>query len=1133
MAFPETNLPIRVELSFDGSTWTDVSTDVRYENKITITRGRSDWGSQVDAGRCSFTLANTDGAYSPQNPEGPHYGQLGRNTPCRVSVNIGSVALDLPGAANDYATTPDAAALDITGDIDIRFDATLDNWMLADYPSAGIADIGRTELIGKSATSQVSWNLFVRRSRLYLVWSENGTTLKTATSTLDLPLTSSGRLAVRATLDVNNGASGHDVIFYTAPTMSGTWTKLGATVTGSGTTSIHSGTADLRIGSISTTAYDEAIGLVHAVQVLNGIGGSAVANPDFTAQASGTTSFADAAGRTWTLNGHAEITNRKTRFTGEVSSWPARWDTGGFDVVTDVQAAGVLRRLGIGAVPLKSPLYRELTAPARSSIVAYWPLEDGGEATAFASAFDGHPPMQVVTGDVTPAAYEEFVGADAVPTIDTGMLKATVPAYALDASTPAKQLMFVIKVPEAGVVSTQRIVSMFNPGTRSTWSLYVNTAGNLDLRAYDNEGVQQHASGFGTDSINGLEKLVVLQFTEPSSTQTAYLIYVMDIAASMLTAVPDDTLSTFTISNTVTGTTRPFTSLRFGQDGAMNGTALGHVALGNSTASANGLAGPTVGWNAEEAPSRVMRLGNEEGIHAYATGPGDEQMGVQAPNTALDLMRTAEQVDKGILAESRRILGVRYVTRASMYSQPVTLTLDYTGDDGLVAPLEPVDDDQTVTNDVTEQREGGASSRAVLTTGALSTAPPPAGIGLYDTSYTSNLLNDTQPIYHAGWRLHLGTWDEARFPQVTVNLATAPASIEAAAAVDVGSRLQITNPRVWLPPDTIDLLAQGYTETMDQRSWTITYNCTPYGPFNVAVEGDSTYDRADTEGSELAEALTDTETAVDVLTTSGPVWTTDSAEHPFPVRIAGEVVTVTDVDSWATDAFGRTTANGWGTADSGHVWSTGGGTSADFAVGSGYGSHTLATTNASRRSFTDFTYNDFDVYASITTSATATGGSLFGGLTGRYLDSSNFYTARVEFTTGNALVLSLRKFVAAAETQLATLTLPDVYSAGTYVRVRFQAQGSTLRAKAWLAGALEPGPWQVTVTDTSLTTSAFLGARSISATANTNVNPQVRYDNYEVVNPQTFTVTRSVNGVTKAQSAGADVRLAYPAYTAL
>ena len=174
------------------------------------------------------------------------------------------------------------------------------------------------------------------------------TTIKEAAATVDLPLTTSGRLAVRATLDVDNGAAGWTTTFYTADSMSGTWTQLGSQVTEAGVTSIFSGTAALRLGSIADVSFDEAIGRVHAAQVRSGIGGTVVANPDFTAQTSGATSFADSAGLTWSTAGNASITNRKIRFSGEIASWTPRWETGGQDVICEVEAAGVLRRLGVG-----------------------------------------------------------------------------------------------------------------------------------------------------------------------------------------------------------------------------------------------------------------------------------------------------------------------------------------------------------------------------------------------------------------------------------------------------------------------------------------------------------------------------------------------------------------------------------------------------------------------------------------------------------------------------------------------------------------------------------------------------------------------------------------------------------------
>ncbi|MFD8700942.1 hypothetical protein [Kitasatospora purpeofusca] len=108
-----------------------------------------------------------------------------------------------------------------------------------------------------------------------------------------------------------------------------------------------------------------------------------------------------------------------------------------------------------------------------------------------------------------------------------------------------------------------------------------------------------------------------------------------------------------------------------------------------------------------------------------------------------------------------------------------------------------------------------------------------------------------------------------------------------------------------------------------------------------------------------------------------------------------------------------------------------------------------------------------------------------------------------------------------------------MYVPGVYYRIRFQAQGAVLRAKAWLATDIETPEWQVTATESSISASGLLGVRSIAAATNTNVGPSVSYDNLRVVNPQVFTVTRSVNSVVKAHPAGADVRLANPWIIAL
>jgi hypothetical protein len=87
-----------------------------------------------------------------------------------------------------------------------------------------------------------------------------------------------------------------------------------------------------------------------------------------------------------------------------------------------------------------------------------------------------------------------------------------------------------------------------------------------------------------------------------------------------------------------------------------------------------------------------------------------------------------------------------------------TCSLDYDGKD--LSAIEPVDDDQQLRNDITVRRKDGSSARAIETSGPLSVAAPPAGVGRYDVEVELNLENDLTLADRAGWLLHLGTGDE-------------------------------------------------------------------------------------------------------------------------------------------------------------------------------------------------------------------------------------------------------------------------------------------------------------------------------------------------------------------------------------
>ncbi|MGW3936434.1 alkaline phosphatase D family protein [Streptomyces phaeochromogenes] len=303
--------------------------------------------------------------------------------------------------------------------------------------------------------------------------------------------------------------------------------------------------------------------------------------------------------------------------------------------------------------------------------------------------------------------------------------------------------------------------------------------------------------------------------------------------------------------------------------------------------------------------------------------------------------------------------------------------------------------------------------------------------------------------------------------------------------------------------------------------------------------------RLDTSGTRLVSAVASGATALVVHTSpdgifervpwiisTGPAAAPNlhPTHFPFDVRLGGEVVRVTACAPAAWDSFTRTTSNGWGTANSGQVWAATGGSAGDYLTQGSEAAHSLGSVNASRWSTITAPGPDVDFRAEFATFALAAGGSQYVHLTARWLDVNNSYLARLAFTTSQQVQLTLQKRVAGAQTDLTTVTLPKAHTAFGFFHLRFQVEGSALRAKAWPRGVTEPGRWLVTATDTALTAAGSIGVRSILDATNTNTPPlTVAIDNFEITTPQQMTVTRSVNTVEKAQAAGAPVALAQPA----
>ncbi|MFI8299983.1 hypothetical protein ACIGCZ_29065 [Streptomyces nigra] len=1119
MVFPEEPLGTQVEFQISGA-WANLTQYAQLQDIITHTRGRTGEGSAVDPASCSLTLRSPAGLFSNRNPRSPYYRKLPHNTPMRVSIHAGVTRLLFPeDPTGARATTPSSTSLNISGNLDARIEVWLRDWRTGT----------EVELFGKYLTTgnQRSWQLSLSPAGgLSLRASTDGGAVASFLSSEEVPVPPSGRLALRVTRVNATGV----VTFYTAPSISGPWTQLGNTTT-TATGAIFASTAPLTVGDIDTLSFTAPDGAVYCAQLRDGIDGTLVADADFSVPDAGVSSFVDSTGHTWTVSGGAVITARRTRFTGEYSDWPPRWDAGGRLIIVAGEGAGVLRRLSQGDKPLASTLRRRI--PSASNLIAYWPMEDAREAAQAYSPVAGVRPMKLTNFDM--AADDTLGGSEALPVVQPGAsMAATVPPPASGTGPWHMELVnYIPTAPSSNTILYE--ITCSGTGNRYRVKVATNLVQMQVVDVDDNELLLTSTTAGTEPSFFGNWNRVRVFARQNGSN--------VDVDMAWLNT--DNTIGYFH-TGSFAGTVGRVTGIRSSFGAGLEGTAIGHVSVFQD-ANTPIFNDADDGFNGETAGGRLARLSSEEDLPILVLGSASEtaQMGSQRPAKLLEQLAQCEEADGGILVEDREGLGLRYRPRTSLYNQTPALTLSY-GTRGL-GRLEPVDDDSTVRNDRTVERVGGSQARAELTTGDLSVQAPPNGVGRYDDSTTLNLYSDAQTAPMAHWLLHLGTWDEARYPTVTLRLHRAPSLIDAVLDITEGDLIRITDLPEWLPPGPLDLLVQGYTERIGVRTWEIDFVCAPAGPYQVGVVSSSTAGRVDANpgGSTLREAVSETATALTVHTPArtemGPApWITSAgpspsfpSEFPIPVLIGGEEMSVTAIRPWAHDAFGRSVAAGsWGTATDGQAWTLVGGTASDRSVNGSRGVVTLPSSPSTIRFQTmPGAIGDCEIRCRMSVSAVATGAAFIPAVLLRYAGAGDYYRARVHFGLSGAMQVSVTRDT----TQIGSaVTLPYTYAASDEFEVRVRLTGHLVQIRVWPVGSLEPSVWHTAETVASSTVESGLVGLSASAFAgNTNTSPNLLYDNFVVVTPQAWTVTRSVNGVAKPQVVGEEVRVARPAVVAL
>jgi hypothetical protein len=900
-----------VEVLIDG-TWTDVSSRVRNGQRIDIQRGRANAQGRTASQRAALTFDNADGFFSTRLPTSVNYGKIGKNTQIRVSAGRGDNHLKT--LWNDTgivagAVTADKASLDITGDIDIRADiwphawrTTTDMTLAAKWLPAG---------------DQRSWVVrLTGQGELAINWTTAGSFASGfVVPSVPIPPPDGGRICVRITLDVDSGGGNRTLTFWTGPTITGPWTVLGSPIVQSGATSIFAGTAELNVARgnpfSNTLPYG---GKLFRFQVRSGIDGTVVADFNPEAQALGATSWSDglASPNTWDISGTgARVTSDRVRFWGELSSLPKRWDPSGADVTIPAGAAGMLQRLSQGVKPLDSPMTRNFKP---LSSFGWWPLEDGSDATQGANLAGGTDPRAII---YPMSLREARLGDSDSPPGATSSL-----AFSNSSSRAIASVKLLDLGLQYSYIFYVKMTSL--PASATTFAIIYFTFWRVEIQISSGAWVVNWY-----DTVDTLVSTISTSVTSinPVNGWIGYNLFLEEDGADLRYTQRWDAIEAFGGSvgpTTIAGGAGSVEPRQIwflaANDAAFHDMKISHVfastdAIDVAAAPYRDVAKAYIG---ETAAARLARLADEEGVPMEITGlfSASEPMGYQETKTLPDLIAECWETDGGMGGEARDAMTLEYRVRADFEARS-DVTLSHALSDLAETPS-PTDDDIGFTNDVTVTRTGGSAFRAIVTEGLTSISDPPAGVGRYATEATLNLATDERLPSVAGWLALTSSWDQDRYPDLTValhraRLLAADDLFGAVAGLNLGDTAVLADLPAWMPPDDVPQIIQGYREQLSRFLWEIEFNCTPGGPYQAAaiLDNDIPTPRLDATGHTIGSSITTTGTSLSLVTPAdSALWVTSAdlpADFPIAITVGGEVMSLTAVTGTSSPQTGTVT----------------------------------------------------------------------------------------------------------------------------------------------------------------------------------------------------------------------------------
>jgi len=884
--FPLTPQRIALELNV-GPGWIDATDDVRWAEGCAITRGRLNETAQTTPQNCAFVLKNSTGNYSPRNPLGAYFGTLTRNTPMRLSLimaadsftrtvsngwgstNEGWAWTTSGGSASDYAvngsagtmthsnrTTPHFASLQAlsTSDVDVSFSVA----------ASTVAPITGGSLFAGVRVKSDGTHYY----QLSLTMSATTPLLSIgqADGTAIGPTVSISRCTYAANTPIMVRLQVEGQIFRAKAWMFGTQPEpVGWDIVWSEGDSAELN--DLQSGWVTLyTAMDSANSNTLPI--------------------------------TFTID---NVQVRSPRFAGEVAEWPQSWDTTMSYGTVSVTAAGPLRRLLAGRGPSDSSLRRHIT---RQSPYAYWPLEDGAASPSGINLGPSTSPIQAIqagtasgSGAVKWAQDNTILGGGPAPALNQGaQLYGWIDPNPIQGAG-AWTVCFAARITRTA--GTTVILSSNGPFAVSV-NLLTDGSATVYLTQIGGSTLMASFAALGADAIDGVWHMYSVTAAQSGGNV-------------VVTMNRDGAENSGTTALGVQGFQAVAQCVFPTPLGVEDQLYFGHVGVWGSDL---GLSARTAiysaftGHKTEVVLDRLKRLCSEEGIEFGYNDSTDfvftPQMGPQRAQPVGQLIQECVNTDVGELVESRGSSGLHYFTQAWLNNRPTRLTLSLSGQQ-LAPPFLPIDDDQNTRNSVTATAPDGSAYRYQKTSGALSTATPPNGAGLYDSSWSANAF-----VYYvlsniAAWLVGLGTVDKPRYSALRVNRATGAVvasgwsgAFATLLMVDIRDKITVTGMSPSGLYDDAELTVIGMKELLHTQKHEFVFTTQPEEPQHVGIVAGTTPaatdSRLDTDGAFLTAAITSSATSFQVTTFTGnQPWTTAAGDFPFDIMCDGERMTVTNI----------------------------------------------------------------------------------------------------------------------------------------------------------------------------------------------------------------------------------------------